>query len=121
MVKEEEEIIWKQKVKERKALALIRKVEKEEEQIQKKLLIEKTRATKAAERQAQLELKETARKERMEELQLQEESRRATKTNKERKKSINQPTIILEEEKEEEVELVTSKGRSIQCPKRFKQ
>ena len=67
MVKEEEEITWKQKVEERKALALIRKAEKEEERIQKKLLIEEAQATKAAERQAQLELKEAAKKERIEE------------------------------------------------------
>ena len=68
LVKEEEEITRKQKVEEWKAQALIRKAEKEEERIQKKLRVEKARATKAAKRQAQLELKEMIKKERMEEV-----------------------------------------------------
>ena len=65
MVKEEEEIVWKQKIEDRKAQALIRKVEKEKERIQKKLQVKEARAKKAAERQAQLELKEMAKKERI--------------------------------------------------------
>ena len=43
---------------------------------------------------------------------------RATKANKGQKKSISQPTTTIEEE---EVKLVTSKGRPLKRPKRFKQ
>ena len=79
------------------------------------------KAMKAAEKQAQWELKEAAKRDRQKQLRLQKEATETIEAKKSRKKMAKEPILPIVEEEVEEVVIATSEGKHVQRPKRFQQ
>ena len=101
-LKEENEIIKRQEIEERKAQKAAKKQQKEEEKAQrqaaaakKRRITEEVRSTKAAERLTQQELRETTRREKAEQERLRKESIEARKTTTTRKRVIKKPESTI--------------------------
>ena len=71
----------------------------------------------AADKQAQLELREAAKRDREEQLRLQKESTEVRNASTKSKKVINRPITTLVEEEKEKVVQTTSRGRLVHRPK----
>ena len=125
-LKDENEILHRQGIEERKAEKAAKKKQKEEEKTrkaaafaEKKRIALETKAMKAAERQAQLELREAAKGEKKEQLQLQKKSTMQFKVQKRQKKEVRRPTTMEKTVDVEKVVLHSSKGRQLQRNKRY--
>ena len=124
-IKEEDELIKRQGIEERKVQAAAKRKQKEEEKekraaaaAEKKLLAEEMKATKAAERQAQRELREAAKREKEERERLWKVAKRPPQVKKTVKRQVSRPITTIDEEVMEEVR-TTSRGRLVHRPKRL--
>ena len=117
--KDAEEEQRQQQIIDRRAQAATRKKEREEERERKKQAAAEARAVKAAERQAQKELAEAAKKQKKQDLQLRKDSTRARKDTGRCRNQARRPTNVVEVVKVEGVVSETSRGRRVQRPQRF--
>ncbi|SLM35930.1 hypothetical protein LPUS_05337 [Lasallia pustulata] len=124
--KEEEEQQHRQDIKSRKALVAFKKLQKEEEKLQKaavaverqRLAVE-AKTAKAALSQAQKELQEEAKRHKRPDLKLQKRSTGSYKILKTLIKQARQPRSPVTAQEEEVALLATSKGRRVQLPRQF--
>ena len=125
-IKEEDELIKRQGITERKAQAAAKKKQKEEDKekraaaaAERRRIAEDTKAAKAAEKQAQIELRETAKRKKEERARLFKVTKKPSQPRKIAKKQVNRPiTTINKEEIMEEVR-TTLRGRLVHRPKRL--
>ena len=124
--KEEEEAQRQLDISEKRRQATAKRLQKEEEKLAKvAIALEKRRLTaeakvaKAAEKQAQKELRKTANRYPKGQLGQQKQYTGSNKVQKTRKKKVKPPTRVIIAKEVEEVVLTTSTGRRVQRPGRF--
>lgn len=124
--KEEEEQQHRQDIESRKALAASKKLQKEDEKLQKaaaaikkQRLAAEAKTAKAAEIQARKELREEAKRYKKGLLELQKRSTGSCKIQKTPRKQAKQPRSPVTAKEEGVVVLATSRGRKVQLPRRF--
>jgi multidrug efflux pump subunit AcrA (membrane-fusion protein) len=125
-IKEQAEQQRQQDIIDRKALAATRRQQKEDKKAQraiimaqKRQLAAELRAQKAAEKQAQKELKEATIQQHMENPGPKQQSTMPTKAQKTHKKQIKSSGCTTMVSQSEETILATSRGRRVQLPQRF--
>ena len=126
VIKEEDELIKKQGISERKARAAAKKKQKEEDKekraaatAERRRIVEETKAAKAAERQAQKELREAAKREKEERARLFEVAKKPPQPRKTTKKQVNRSMTTIDEEEVIEEVRTTLRGRLVHRPKRL--
>lgn len=124
--KEEEEAQHQLNIEEKRALTAAKKQQKEEEKLQraeiaaeKRRLVMEAKAAKAAEKQAQKELKEVASGCTGGQLRLRRQSSGLQKVQKTQKKQAKRPDNAVIAQEAEVAVVATSRGRRVQRPQRF--
>lgn len=118
-VKDTEEVQRQQGIQDRKAIAAIKKAQKEEEKVQKQQIAIERRMQKAANQQVQKALKESLKSANEKQVAIRKQSTKLPKAQSERNKQPIRPHDVLAINRGEGVISATSSGRRVQRPRRF--
>ena len=118
-VKDTEEVQRQQGIRDRKAIAAIKKAQKEEEKVQKQQIAIERSIQKAANQQVQKALKESLKSANEKQVAIRKQSTKLPKAQSERNKQQIRPHDVLAINRGEGVISATSSGRRVQRPRRF--